>query len=235
MQKDDGVRRRLGRAATFGVLVFAALVLAWIVWGLEGPGRLDRAIQRDLHGAAGSPEVAVARNLTRIGIGVLLLGVLAVGGLVARAHHEGWVRRGGWAPIAVPVLAVCVASTASTTVKLVVGRERPPLEGRFAPAHGSSFPSGHTTASTAGYVALALVVAARASTRTGAVAAVAAGMTIAAAIGWTRVVLGVHWPSDVLAGWVLGTAGAFLAVLLWARFERSRGTENPGRPTTDPQ
>lgn len=212
----------LGRPALIGVVALVCVVATWVLTGASFV-HLDRALQPHVYGREGSVEVEIARTLTRIGIGVLLVAVLAMVGLVERHRWEGWARRGGWGPVAIPLLAVAIGSSLSTLVKLLVGRTRPPSENWHAFVHGSSFPSGHMTASTAGYVALALVVAGRATSTVGRALALTAGIGMSLAIGWTRVVLGVHWPTDVLAGFLLGAGAACLAVLMWPRLEaRSR-------------
>jgi undecaprenyl-diphosphatase len=79
-----------------------------------------------------------------------------------------------------------------------------------------SFPSGHATEATAVFVTLALVVAVFVLRRPIVRAATVLGAgLLSVAIGVSRLVLGVHWPSDVLAGWALG-AGTALAVTLVA-------------------
>lgn len=217
----------LGRPALIGVVALACAVVTWVLTGASFT-RLDRTLQPHFYGRDGSAEVDVARALTRIGIGVLLLAVLAMAGLVTRHRWEGRPRRGGWGPVAIPLLAVALGSSASTAVKLLVHRTRPPSDRWLSAVHGSSFPSGHMTASTAGYVALALVVAGRATTTAGRFGPLAVGVGMSLAIGWTRLVLGVHWPSDVLAGFLLGIGAACLAVLLWPRIE-ARTRRGPPR------
>ena len=77
-----------------------------------------------------------------------------------------------------------------------------------------SFPSGHATDSTAFYLALALILALFVLRRPLArVLAVAAGLAVPFSVGLSRLVLGVHWPSDVLAGWALGTTAALVVVM----------------------
>jgi membrane-associated phospholipid phosphatase len=201
-----------------GAVALTCVAVTWVLTDAS-LARLDRTLQPHLYGRDGTIEVSIARALTRIGIGVLLIAVLVMAGLVVRARSEGWVRRGGWGPVAIPALAVAIGSTLSTLVKSLVQRARPPTDGWLSYVHGSSFPSGHMTASTAGYLALALVVAGRARTAVGRFVAIACGVAMSLAIGWTRVVLGVHWPSDVLAGFLLGTAAACLAVLIWPPLE----------------
>jgi undecaprenyl-diphosphatase len=220
MDNETPVRRgpALGRPALIGAVAAVCLVVTWVLRSGSFI-HLDHWLQPRLYGREGSGEVAFARALTRIGIGVLLVAVLGMAGLVVRHRREGWVRHGGWGPVAIPLVAVIIGSTASTLVKMLVGRARPPSAGWHALVQGSSFPSGHMTASTAGYVALALVVAGRARTAAGRVTAIVCGVAMSLAIGWSRVVLGVHWPTDVLAGFLLGTGAACLAVLLWPRWE----------------
>lgn len=106
----------------------------------------------------------------------------------------------------VTFLAVVIAgqSALANAVKWLVDRARPDLDplGGFS---GPSFPSGHATAAAAGFAAFALVLGRRRSGRTKALlAAGAAG--VAAAVAATRVLLGVHWLSDVLAGLAMGWA-----------------------------
>jgi undecaprenyl-diphosphatase len=108
---------------------------------------------------------------------------------------------------AVPAfIAAVVASqlALANIIKVIVGRERPNI-GRLVAASGFSFPSGHTTTSAAVYAAIALVVGRHRSRRTKAVLAGAAG-GITVAVAMSRVLLGAHWLTDVIAGAALGWA-----------------------------
>jgi undecaprenyl-diphosphatase len=82
----------------------------------------------------------------------------------------------------------------------------------------TAFPSGHATQSLSTYAALALVSAAVVSAPRRPALAVAA--VIAAGVGWSRVYLGVHWATDVLAGWL----AAACWVALVARLAHTRQT-----------
>jgi undecaprenyl-diphosphatase len=95
--------------------------------------------------------------------------------------------------------------------KYFVHRQRPPEEIWLTKVAGTAFPSGHATQSLATFVALALVCAAwlpRARWTALVLAAV-----LAAGVGWSRVYLGVHWATDVVAGWLI--AGVWIAIVAW--------------------
>ncbi|MGE3361720.1 MAG: phosphatase PAP2 family protein, partial [Acidimicrobiia bacterium] len=97
----------------------------------------------------------------------------------------------------------------SNAIKLIVDRARPdlhPLTG-FA---GTSFPSGHATAATACWLGFALLLGRRRSMRVKAVLA-AVAVAVGVAVAATRVLLGVHWLTDVLAG--IGLGAAWFAVV----------------------
>jgi undecaprenyl-diphosphatase len=101
--------------------------------------------------------------------------------------------------------AVVVSQLVITNViKVAVGRERPNVA-RLVSASGFSFPSGHTAASAAMYAAIALVLGRRRSRRTRSILAGVAG-GIAIAVAMSRVLLGAHWLTDVIAGLALGWA-----------------------------
>jgi undecaprenyl-diphosphatase len=85
-------------------------------------------------------------------------------------------------------------------IKLAVDRPRPSFDAHPVMVFSQSFPSGHAANSTVTYLALALFVVPERWRRSAAVGA----MLLALAIGATRPVLGVHWPSDVLGGWIYG-------------------------------
>jgi undecaprenyl-diphosphatase len=108
---------------------------------------------------------------------------------------------------AVPLFMVTVVVSQlviTNVIKVAVGRERPNVA-RLVDASGFSFPSGHTAASAALYAAIALVVGRHRSRRTKAVlAGLAGGITVAVAM--SRVLLGAHWLTDVIAGAALGWA-----------------------------
>lgn len=112
---------------------------------------------------------------------------------------------------------VLLALVSSEGMKAIYGRPRPDLVPHGSFVYSASFPSGHSTLSAATFLTLAVLVSSlEARWRTKALF-YGLAFAILATVGLSRVYLGVHWPSDVLAGWCLGAAWAFLAwvVLRW--------------------
>lgn len=116
--------------------------------------------------------------------------------------------------LALIIAIVLIAATLCTDlVKEYVARPRPPGE-PLVPASGYSFPSGHTLNSTVTYGLLALVVWRSRLWLAARRAAVVAGVALPALVGLSRIALGVHHPTDVLAGWLAGIAFVALAATL---------------------
>lgn len=114
-------------------------------------------------------------------------------------------------------LTVLSGSIVNTLLKAVFGRPRPEIVPHLTEAGGASFPSGHSFNSASTYIALALAFAAL-SPRAGLRHTLIAGaVLLSLAIAWSRVWLGVHWPSDVMTGWLGGAAWAFTASALLYR------------------
>jgi len=107
-------------------------------------------------------------------------------------------------------------------LKEIVQRPRPPRAHWLVQAGGWSFPSGHSVQSAAAYLSFAVVISVLVSSRRWRAVAWSAAALLALAVGFSRVYLGVHWPTDVLAGWAIGTAWVVLLyLLLRPRFERA--------------
>ena len=116
------------------------------------------------------------------------------------------------------IVSVSAAEAGSHLLKLVCGRARPPVGQALVHVTGYALPSGHATQATAFFGALALIVARRGVPRVRARAVWSSAALVAALVGASRVYLGVHWATDVVAGWVLGTA---VLVGVWS-FDPSR-------------
>ncbi|EAQ03294.1 PA-phosphatase related phosphoesterase [Pseudooceanicola batsensis HTCC2597] len=117
----------------------------------------------------------------------------------------------------------------STVAKSTFSRPRPDLVPHGVDAATASFPSGHSMMAAVTYLTLAVMLTRieRQSAVRALYVAVAALVTIL--IGASRVYMGVHWPSDVLAGWTLGAAWA-LGLWLLARHLARRGRIEPEEP-----
>ncbi len=179
-----------------------ALLLA-----LREPG--DRATP-----LGGPGMLAFMRDVTALGAGTILtLAVIAAAGLLL-------VRRR-------PLLAALVAaSTLSggllvSWAKLQSGRDRPGVVPHLVDVTSLSFPSGHAANSAIVYLTLAALACAAVRERRARQYLIAAALALVALIGVSRVYLGVHWPSDVLAGWAFG---ALWALGWWWAGIRARET-----------
>jgi undecaprenyl-diphosphatase len=174
------------------------LVLATVV-SRQGSVGLDEPLIAFVSGLGISPEAW--RAVTALGSGFVLVPVGA--GFVLWLL---WQRRPG---DAVAVAVALVGATLFTDmVKDLIARPRPP-DPVLGPAGGYSFPSGHTLNSTVTYGLVALYAwrshLALAARRV----AVAILAAIPFLVGLSRIALGVHYPSDVLGGWLAGMAVVF--------------------------
>jgi undecaprenyl-diphosphatase len=107
------------------------------------------------------------------------------------------------------LLAAVIGGTLlSESLKFGFSRPRPDLVAHAVETMGSSFPSGHATLSAAAYLTIGAILAHAQNERRVKTYIHIAAVLIALMIGVSRVYLGVHWPSDVLAGWSFGTLWA---------------------------
>jgi membrane-associated phospholipid phosphatase len=131
-----------------------------------------------------------------------------------------WRRRGSSVLIAAaPLVTLLVAGPASTLAKNHYGRARPPVALQATTVKLSAFPSGHATDAAAFFLAAAIVLSLTvAPTRRMQLVYLAVGLCCAGLVGVSRLVLAVHWLSDVVAGWALGSAIALIIVTVawWA-------------------
>ncbi len=134
-------------------------------------------------------RVAVVRRFSSLGEhGGLWLGLGAAGGLLDARRRPRWTRA---------TLVVGAAYLTSTSIKLAIGRRRPVVENLpalMATPTGLSFPSSHATSSFAAAQAF------------GGLVPPAALYVVAVPMALSRLFLGVHYPSDILAGAALGSA-----------------------------
>jgi undecaprenyl-diphosphatase len=102
-------------------------------------------------------------------------------------------------------------------LKLAYARPRPDLVPHLVEVTSSSFPSGHATDSALVYLTLAALLARTVPERALRIYTIGVAILLTLLIGSSRVYLGVHWPSDVVAGWTIGAAWALASSLLYSR------------------
>nr|WP_246399924.1 phosphatase PAP2 family protein [Amaricoccus macauensis] len=160
----------------------------------------------------------LARDVTALGgIGILTAITLAVAGyLWLQGHH-----RSMWVVLA----SVGSGQVLSSLAKLGFDRPRPDLVPHGMTTYTTSFPSGHSMMSAVTYLTLAVMLARLQPTAALRTYVIALAIALVVAIGISRVYLGVHWPTDVLAGWTAG-AGWALACWLMASSAETGAKEN---------
>ena len=200
----------LSFAAVLGVTIGAGELLG-LAERPDGSTGFDRSITSWSVDHRASWLTTVARALSTIGSQKVLLPLVAVVAIVL-------IVRGARTPAGLLIVIWAGAIELYSLAKSVVDRPRPPMHLWLTSASSSAFPSGHATQSLSTFAALALVSAAvvPVARRPGLVLAA----VVAAGVGWSRVYLGVHWTTDVLAGWL----AAACWVALVARVAHTRRT-----------
>ncbi|MBX4924639.1 phosphatase PAP2 family protein [Rhizobium binae] len=129
-------------------------------------------------------------------------------------------------PIALFIFSsVLTGWLASTTLKILVARPRPDVVPHLVEVSDLSFPSGHAMVSAVTYLTLGALLARTQRYRSTRIFVMAAGVFLAVIIGLSRIYLGVHYPTDVFAGWCAGALWALGCWLISKRFVPSRAPD----------
>ena len=171
----------------------------------DGSTAFDRSVTSWMVDHRASGATFVARVFSAIGSQKVLVPVVAVLALVL-------IRQRGWRSLGLLGVAWGGAILLYSLAKHAVGRPRPPADLWLMHAAGKAFPSGHALQSLSTFVALAVIAATlvRPSHR---LLWTAAAILLATGVGLSRIYLGVHWATDVIAGW--GAAALWVIALVW--------------------
>jgi undecaprenyl-diphosphatase len=230
-----GARRavtRWLRALTLRTLVLFALAiaasLAFVIVAAEvrngAVDRLDVSVELAVHRLDSLPADIVMQTATRIGSNLILLPCVAlVAGLAIRDHRRRIA--------IVLIIDTIVVIAAYSALKVMFSRERPELFDKVALPTGYSFPSGHSMSAMGIYGVIATcLIALRPGARR---LVIAAAALLIGAVGLSRIYLGVHWPSDVIGGFLGGVPPLVASVHLIHRRARDRSVADviEARPT----
>ncbi|MDQ6635598.1 MAG: phosphatase PAP2 family protein [Gemmatimonadota bacterium] len=185
-------------AAVLGIWLFGAVLDA--VLANERLVRWDIATDAAIHSRMTMRDLRAADVMTQLGAPVTMA-LLGLGGAVFLWHARRTIALVGW------LAAFGGGLLIDMTLKAAVHRPRPTYGAAYLHGHTYSFPSGHSMGSIIGYgMLLYLVHHAWAGRTTVRGAAYVATVAIILLIGLSRILLGVHYPSDVLGGWAAGLA-----------------------------
>ena len=169
----------------------------------------DRAVMLAMQGGPEWLDL-VARDITSLGGAavLVLLTVAALGYLLL-------VRK--WSAAIFVAISIVGGTLISTALKHIFDRPRPDVVPHAVEVTSASFPSGHAMLAMTTFLTLGAVLAEVQPTRSSRVYLISWAVLMALLVGASRVYLGVHWPTDVLAGWCVGSAWALLcgSVALW--------------------
>jgi undecaprenyl-diphosphatase len=227
--------RKLWQAETrllVSVLVVAGLLLVFGVIAdevMEGStSAFDRYVilafrAGDASTPIGPPWVQeMARDITALGsfavLGIMLFAVVGYL-LLAGKRAAAWL-----------ILTAVLGGVAmNSLLKLGYARPRPDFVAPAARVFTASFPSGHAAISAITYLTLAALLARTTPSRRLGIYFVIIGVTLTLLVGISRVYLGVHYPTDVLAGWCIGSAWAMGCWAIMTRLQRRGEIEPPDK------
>ena len=213
--------------AGIGILLLAFIAIADEVSELSTQ-KFDEAILLALRAAPDDPlgshaVEAGVMHISALGSSVVTtLIVIIVTGFFALAGH--------WRYAGLVVASSVGCAVVMSLLKGLFERARPTVVTHLDPPGGLSFPSGHSTISAALYMTLAVLIARTLDKRRLRVYVVCMGVLMMVLIGVSRLYLGVHYPTDVLAGWCIGSAWALGCWALMTRLQRTGQVEPPSSP-----
>lgn len=185
------------------MLGLSAALALWLAMLVFGAGEADRGLLVALYGGHRPALADAARLVTMLGDGYVVFALAMAGGILL------WLRQCPRRALAL-VAGVVVGRALVELQKYQIGRLRPDENPHLVMVYNLSYPSGHATNAMLVYLTLALFLVENPRRRSW---WIAAALLVAALVGLSRVVLGVHWPSDVVGGWAFGLAWAM--VILW--------------------
>ncbi len=220
----DHVGREQARLL-IALLVFSLLVIGFI--GLadqvtEGETRkMDERLFLLLHADDGTPIgpawlEEVGRDATALGGNTILT-------LIALAVFGYLTLNKRWKDAAIIAISVIGGVIVSLLLKEAFDRPRPDLVPHLSHTLTSSFPSGHSMLAAVTYLTLGALVAEMAERKRQIVYPLVVALVLTVMVGVSRVHVGVHWPTDVLGGWMMGAAWALLCwtVIRWLQRHRA--------------
>lgn len=221
--RNGPLRRHLPEYGTEITLIFISLGL-FVFYRLTGhildgsTGDFDRRVllwfrnPLDVTDPVGPQSLEVlVRDITALG-GVLVLGLLS---LFACGYL--WLRRQPGLAIFVAI-SVTLGTLINTVLKEVIARARPDLFAHATEAAFSSFPSGHAMMSTMVYLTLGALLSLSTEYRRIKIYILFWSVVLPLIVGLSRLYLGVHWPTDIFAGWVAGATWSLLCLLTYHRY-----------------
>jgi undecaprenyl-diphosphatase len=194
-------------------VLFSAALTGWILSTVDsnrGFARFDESAAEWGSDNATATSTDVLQWITHLGGSAVLIAVMTVVGLAAAlsTRHHRWALLGFLLTVGVGIVVV------NNGLKLLVDRDRPDVVVHLAVTNSSSFPSGHSAAAAACWAALAVVVGRRWPRQPRHwIAGVAAALAVLVAS--SRVLLGVHWLTDVVAGVIVGWTWFFIVLLIF--------------------
>lgn len=190
------------------VLTGSAWIFGWMVEDLaEGDTKVDTRLADWLHEHASPGWTTFFETVTRLGNVSTLLVIVLLASVVL--WRKGWI-----AELQLLVLAGVGAEIITVGLKHGFQRDRPFFANPLASESSYSFPSGHASVSLAVYGTLGFIAARHLGSRRAQFAALAGAAGLVLLIGFSRLYLGVHYLSDVIAGYSVGIAWVALCVVL---------------------
>ena len=225
----SGIRHRLGRARFAEISTLTVfLLLAVMCFGFAqladevregGTNTFDQAVMLAMRSASDPSDPVgpewfeeAVRDITSLGSATMLvlISLIVIGYLlISRARH------------AAILVAISVGGGMLLVRLLKEGfqRARPELVPHAVQVFTNSFPSGHAALSAVTYLTLGALLARVERSRAAKMYFLAVAITLTIIVGASRVYLGVHWPTDVLAGWCVGAAWAIVCWLVATRLQ----------------
>jgi len=160
----------------------------------------------------------LGRDITALG-GNFVLTLLSLAVVVylimTRKYHAMWL----------VIVATSGGLALSSLLKYLIDRQRPQLTEHLSHVYTSSFPSGHSMLAAVVYLTLGSLLASIVPGRALKIYVIGLALLVTFVVGLSRVYLGVHWPTDVLAGWTAGLVWAILCWLVARQLERRGAIE----------